>query len=102
MWSFDSAIHRDVELSRRRVLQRGTAVLALLGIGSWAGRSARAADPMTRKWICTSSSCPGHIYDPQVGDPANGIPAGTPFEDLPDDWYCPDCGAAKIEYIPFG
>ena len=102
MWSFDSAIHRDVALSRRRVLHRGMAVLAVLGGGRWAGRPARAADPMTQKWICTSSSCPGHIYDPQVGDPANRIPAGTPFEDLPDDWYCPDCGAAKIEYIPFG
>ena len=91
-----------VALSRRRVLAGGMAVFAVLGIGRWAGRPVKAADPMTQRWICTSSACPGHIYDPQVGDPARGIPAGTPFEDLPDDWYCPDCGAAKIEYIPIG
>ena len=101
MSSFEPMIHRRVALSRRHILERGLAVLAVLGIGRWGGPPAKAADPMTQKWICTSSSCPGHIYDPQVGDPARRIPAGTPFEDLPDDWYCPDCGAAKIEYVPF-
>lgn len=34
-------------------------------------------------------------YDPAVGDPDGGIPAGTPFEDIPDDWVCPVCGATK-------
>ena len=37
----------------------------------------------------------GYEYDPAVGDPENGIPPGTPFEDLPDDWTCPTCGADK-------
>jgi len=40
----------------------------------------------------------GYIYDPDVGDPDNGVEAGTAFEDLPDDWVCPDCGAAKDEF----
>ena len=102
MSSFERMSYRRVALSRRRVLERGLVVPAVLGIGRWARRPAKAADPMTQKWICTSSACPGHIYDPQVGDPAAGIPAGTPFEDLPDDWYCPDCGGAKIEYIRYG
>ena len=31
----------------------------------------------------------GYIYDPEVGDPDNGIEPGTAFEDLPDDWVCP-------------
>ena len=37
----------------------------------------------------------GYIYDPAVGDPDGGIAPGTPFEDLPDDWVCPMCGASK-------
>ncbi|MBN1152782.1 MAG: rubredoxin [Dehalococcoidia bacterium] len=40
----------------------------------------------------------GYIYDPAVGDPDNGIAAGTSFESLPDDWTCPVCGAAKSEF----
>jgi len=42
----------------------------------------------------------GYIYDPAVGDPDNGVEAGTVFEDLPDDWVCPDCGAGKDEFEP--
>lgn len=37
----------------------------------------------------------GYVYDPTYGDPDNGVPAGTPFENLPDDWSCPVCGATK-------
>jgi rubredoxin len=44
------------------------------------------------KWECTVC---GYIYDPEIGDPDNGIKAGTPFEALPDDWECPDCGVGK-------
>ena len=40
----------------------------------------------------------GYIYDPTVGDPDNGIPAGTPFEALPDDWVCPVCGVSKDQF----
>ncbi len=36
-----------------------------------------------------------YIYDPELGDPTQGIPAGTAFEDLPEDWECPDCGVGK-------
>ena len=40
--------------------------------------------------------CPcGYVYDEAVGDPDNGIAAGTKFEDLPDDWTCPTCGLDK-------
>jgi flavin reductase (DIM6/NTAB) family NADH-FMN oxidoreductase RutF/rubredoxin len=42
----------------------------------------------------------GYIYDPAIGDADNGVEAGTAFEDLPDDWVCPDCGAAKDEFEP--
>jgi rubredoxin len=39
-----------------------------------------------------------YIYDPAEGDPDNGIPKGTPFEKLPDDWVCPICGAGKDQF----
>ncbi len=42
----------------------------------------------------------GYIYDSATGDPGNGIPSGTHFEDLPDDWVCPDCGAGKEDFVP--
>lgn len=41
-----------------------------------------------------------YIYDPTVGDPENGINPGTKFEDLPDDWVCPDCNVGKEEFVP--
>ncbi len=39
-----------------------------------------------------------YIYRPQKGDPENGISPGTPFEELPDDWVCPRCGAPKTYF----
>jgi len=44
------------------------------------------------KYQCTVC---GYIYDPAVGDPDGGIVPGTPFENLPDDWVCPECGVEK-------
>lgn len=40
----------------------------------------------------------GYIYDPEAGDPDNGIEPGTAFEDLPEDWVCPVCGMEKDEF----
>jgi rubredoxin len=40
----------------------------------------------------------GYIYDPEVGDPDGAIPPGTPFEELPEDWVCPVCGADKSNF----
>ncbi len=47
------------------------------------------------KYKCTVC---GYIYDPEVGDPDHDIGPGTPFEQLPDTWTCPVCGAAKSEF----
>jgi len=44
------------------------------------------------KYVCTVC---GYVYDPEVGDPDSGIEPGTPFEELPNDWNCPLCGADK-------
>ena len=46
----------------------------------------------SEKYIC--SAC-GHVYDSEIGDDTSHIPPGTKFEDLPDDWVCPVCGATK-------
>ena len=40
----------------------------------------------------------GYVYDPAVGDPDAGVEPNTPFEDLPDDWVCPVCGASKDQF----
>jgi len=50
------------------------------------------------KWIC--ESC-GFIYDPEDGDPDGGIPPGTPFEDIPETWFCPVCGARKRDFTRY-
>ena len=47
------------------------------------------------KYVC--EIC-GYEYDESVGDPDNGIPAGTKFEDLPEDWTCPLCGVGKENF----
>jgi rubredoxin len=45
-----------------------------------------------KKYQCLACT---YVYDPEVGDPENGVKAGTAFEDLPDDWVCPQCGVGK-------
>ena len=50
-----------------------------------------------KRYACTVCS---YGYQPVLGDPDNGIPAGTPFENLPDNWRCPWCGATKAQFVP--
>ncbi len=45
-----------------------------------------------KKYVCTVC---GYVYDPADGDPDNGVAPGTAFENLEDDWVCPDCGVGK-------
>ena len=47
------------------------------------------------KYECTLC---GWIYDPEVGDPDNGVDPGTAVADIPDDWVCPECGAGKEDF----
>ena len=47
------------------------------------------------KWVC--NIC-GYVYDPEQGDPENGIEPGPSFEDLPPDWVCPLCGVGKDDF----
>ncbi len=52
-----------------------------------------------KKYRCTVC---GYIYDPAQGDADSGVAPGTAFEDLPDDWCCPVCGAEKSDFVPEG
>lgn len=49
-------------------------------------------------WVCTSC---GFVYDPDDGDPDGGIPPGTSFDEIPDSWFCPVCGARKADFEPY-
>lgn len=44
------------------------------------------------KYVCTVC---GYEYDPEIGDPDNGIEAGTEFKNLPEEWVCPLCSVGK-------
>lgn len=78
--------------------------------GLWKGRHPATVSPRasgnlrpmststTGRWIC--ESC-GWIYDPAEGDPDGGIPPGTAFKDIPDDWFCPVCGARTSDFEPY-
>jgi rubredoxin len=48
-----------------------------------------------KKYKCTVC---GYIYDPEKGDPDNGVAAGTAFEDIPNTWVCPECGVGKEDF----
>jgi rubredoxin len=48
------------------------------------------------RYVCTVC---GYVYDPAEGDPENGVKPGTKFEDLPNDWVCPVCGAEKNQFV---
>ena len=51
-----------------------------------------------RQYICRAC---GLIYDEEFGDPDSGLPPGTRFEDIPDDWSCPLCGVTKTDFDPY-
>jgi rubredoxin len=47
------------------------------------------------KYVCTVC---GYIYDPEKGDSTSSIAPGTAFENLPEDWVCPECGVGKEQF----
>jgi rubredoxin len=52
-----------------------------------------------KKYVC--GVC-GYVYDPAKGDPERGVVPGTPFDKVPADWTCPECGVGKDEFTPQG
>ena len=85
-------------------------ILPLLTAAMDTGKPKKPAPPMKKmkravvkkaastwlRYIC--SGC-GYEYDPALGDPDSGISPGTLFDDLPDEWICPDCGEGKKQFI---
>jgi len=49
------------------------------------------------KYVC--DVC-GYVYNPEMGDPDDGIAPGTAFADIAEDWVCPECGAGKEDFSP--
>lgn len=56
----------------------------------------KKAAPSFKTYVC--NGC-GYEYNQEIGDPENDVKPGTPFEKLPEEWICPDCGEAKEEFI---
>jgi rubredoxin len=50
-----------------------------------------------KKYVC--DVC-GYVYDPAEGHPGAGVQPGTAFEDVPNDWTCPECGVGKDQFSP--
>jgi rubredoxin len=69
------------------------------GASAKVGKRAFEAIDEPGKWRCIACD---YVYSPERGEPANGIKPGTAFEDLPDDYTCPVCGAyAKVGKTAF-
>ena len=50
------------------------------------------------RYVCPSCD---YLYDEETGDDHEGFPAGTPWSEVPDDWFCPDCGVRdKVDFEP--
>lgn len=48
-----------------------------------------------KKWMCVVC---GWIYDEEIGDPDSGLAPGMRWDEVPDSWLCPDCGAGKEDF----
>jgi len=83
------AFARSKEFSRPRAMRCSSLPLAL-----------SSYNPKRELMIMDNYVCQicGYVYEPALGDPDSGIPPGTPFENLPDDWVCPICGASKSDF----
>jgi len=53
------------------------------------------SDRPWRRYLCYYC---GYVYDEALGDPDGGLPPFTRFEDIPDDWICPECGVTKEDF----
>lgn len=80
-----SALSEESQYTTGGVEERSGA-MTLVGISA-------SESPKYRCTVC------GYEYDPAVGDPSQGIQPGTPFDELPADWKCPQCGAAKDKFV---
>jgi rubredoxin len=77
-------------LARRSLLATALASLGLATDHSMPRAAEHGAGPID----CPTRDC-GWVYDPAIGDPEHAVAPGLAFDDLPDDWVCPNCGRAK-------
>jgi acyl-CoA dehydrogenase len=63
--------------------------------GKSTSKITKTSEELGGKWKCRVC---GFVYDPVKGDPDGGIEPGTPFDDIPEDWHCPVCGAEKKQF----
>ena len=80
---------------QRATAQRMPDLLPAAPVEAEAAASESTADQAGRRYTC--DVC-GYVYDPKEGDPDGGIPPGTAWDDIPDDWVCPVCGAGKDQF----
>lgn len=59
------------------------------------GSASTIKEEIMKQWMCMNC---GWVYDQALGDPIGDIPPGTAWDDIPDDWKCPDCGSLKVEF----
>jgi rubredoxin len=91
-----TVMRSGVEVDRRATLLFLRAGLGLLAL-FWRPAAAVHAADATKYYgprRCPQTEC-GHVHDPAVGEPEQGIPPGIAFEDLPEDWECPNYGTSK-------
>lgn len=79
-----SALSEEFQYTGR--VEERSGALTLVGVGA-------SSSPKYKCTVC------GYEYDPAVGDPSQGIQPGTPFDQLPSDWKCPQCGASKDKFV---
>ena len=89
-------------LTRRQAAALAVAPAALLFAPT--GRAGEAApwadDPrLAQLWRCAYPDCTPYYYDPVKGEPMLDVPPRTAFEDLPEDFWCPDCGSGKEVFV---
>jgi len=89
LWAFAEGLGYAIE--RMQLLER------LQAQGQEVRRLIAQTESVVAEWLC--EPC-GEIYDPVGGDLEAGIPPGTAFEDMPDSWLCPVCGARKGDFVP--
>ena len=101
-----------VEVASAKVLKKGTPLTYAYYQDVKKGKASKNAptykgeptisEPVKKETTMQKYECSvcGYIYDPEKGDPEGNIPAGTPFEKLPEDWSCPVCGASKSDFNP--
>jgi hemerythrin-like domain-containing protein/rubredoxin len=93
----DEMLTQFAEFDRQLIREKYQNIVASLENSAAAGVAEAGVAAHAAVYEC--SVC-GYRYDPGRGDPTHGIAAGTPFGDLPDDWVCPLCGAAKAMFMP--